>query len=482
MCQINGFQQVEEELRLIVEKTPNLIWVATPDGSITFCNQSLADYTGLKCEQIMKENWLRFIHPGEQHAAAAAWKEAVQTDSVYEEEHRLGNGAGGTYHWFLVRVVPLKKVGGSTVKWLGVCTNIDEQKRLEKSLRVSEACFSALFQSNILGLTIGDSNGLIHDANEAFLSMLGYTRDELLNGTVRVEALTPPESHSLNKQIFRNLLETGVLSPIEKDHLSKDGNLVPTLVGAALLEGEQSQHIAFLLDMTERKELERRKDEFISIASHELKVPLTALTLLSSRLRKKLTGNDGFAAEQVLTRMEGQVRTLTRLINDLLDVSKIQMGKFDYADESLDLASLIHEVVAECQHATTTHTLEVHGALSGSFVGDRDRLSQVVTNLLTNAVKYSPQANRVDIHLSRSSGYARIHVQDYGVGIPKEQQQIIFERFNRGTYSRKERAFPGLGMGLYIAQEIVKHYQGEILVESEEGKGAIFTLSLPMAL
>lgn len=122
----------------------------------------------------------------------------------------------------------------------------------------------------------------------------------------------------------------------------------------------------------------------------------------------------------------------------------------------------------------------MHGALSGSFVGDRDRLRQVVTNLLTNAVKYSPQANRVDIRLSYSSGYARIHVQDYGVGIPKEHQQIIFERFNRGTYSRKERALPGLGMGLYIAQEIAKHYQREILVESQEGKGTIFTLSLPI--
>ncbi|GLV54660.1 hypothetical protein KDH_15070 [Dictyobacter sp. S3.2.2.5] len=480
MYQMNDSQQMEE-LHLIVEMTPNLIWVAAPDASITFCNQPLADYTGLRCEQIITENWLHLIHPDEQRAAAAAWNEAVHTDSAYEGKYRLGNSAGGAYDWFLVRAVPLKKAGGGTIKWLGVCTNIEKQARLEKSLRVSDACFRALFQSNILGLTISDHEGLILDANENFLSMLGYTRDELLNGALRVEVVSPPESRSLDEQLVHDLLETGFVSAIEKDHLSKDGNRVPALVGAALLDSEQRQHITFLLDLTERKELERRKDEFISIASHELKVPLTALTLLSSRLKKKLAGHDNLAAEQMLTRMDEQVRTLTHLINDLLDVSKIQMGRFDYVDEPLDLGPLIHDIVAECQHTTTTHTLKVHGSLSGSFVGDQDRLRQVVMNLLINAVKYSPQANGVDIHLDYSSGYARIHIQDYGVGIPKEHQRNIFERFNRGTYSRKERAFPGLGMGLYISQEIVKHYQGEILVESEVGKGTIFTISLPMA-
>lgn len=184
-------------------------------------------------------------------------------------------------------------------------------------------------------------------------------------------------------------------------------------------------------------------------------------------------------AEQMLIRMEGQVRTLTCLINDLLDVSKIQVGRLDYAKEPFDLDALINEIVETAQLTSPGHRLMIHGASHATISGDWDKLGQVFINLLSNAIKYSPQADHVDISLETVQDGAFVRIQDAGIGIPKERQDRLFERFYRVDTS-KQNDVPGLGLGLYIAHEIIKHHGGEIMVSSEEGKGSIFSVSLPL--
>ncbi|WP_052569380.1 PAS domain-containing sensor histidine kinase [Ktedonobacter racemifer] len=291
--------------------------------------------------------------------------------------------------------------------------------------------------------------------------------------------LPPPEYRYLDEKALKELQELGVCHPFEKEYQRKDGSRVPVIVGAARLAEADGKIISFIVDISERKELEKRKDEFVSLASHELKTPLTALKMLLYQLRKKSKQEEYQDVTRILSRMEAQVTTLTQLINDLLDVSKIQMGRFDYADEPIDLDTVIQEVVETLQQTTTTQTLRLHGAVHQCIVADKRRLAQVFTNIISNAIKYSPQADSVDIWVSASQNTAVIRVQDYGVGIPEELQSTVFERFNRGSYGASEKVFPGLGMGLYIAKEIVKHYGGTITVESAEGRGTTFTVSLP---
>jgi signal transduction histidine kinase len=231
--------------------------------------------------------------------------------------------------------------------------------------------------------------------------------------------------------------------------------------------------------MAERRELEQRKDAFIVMASHELKTPLSTLKV-SSQLLKRRCEQQGLSAPVLaLAKMEAQIDRLTRLVNDLLDVSKIQAGTVEYAEEPVAMDALVHDIVDLLQQTTTTHILTVSGASDQTVIGDRDRLGQVVTNLLTNAMKYSPQADKVEIGLASSKDRVVIQVRDYGVGIAKVHQNKIFERFYRVNDSH-ENTFPGLGMGLYIACAIVKHYAGTITVESEEGKGSTFSVSLPV--
>jgi signal transduction histidine kinase len=225
-------------------------------------------------------------------------------------------------------------------------------------------------------------------------------------------------------------------------------------------------------------ELEQRKDIFMSMASHELKNPLTALKGFTQLLKRRVEKQDIQGSGDLLVRMEAQTTRLTKLIEDLLDVSKIQAGGLEYAEERIAIDALIQDIVETIQHTNTTHTIRMHGTSHIYVIGDSDRLGQVFINLMTNAIKYSPQATSVDVSIAAANDEVLVSVRDYGVGIPEEHLSKIFERFYR-VHGAQEQAFPGLGMGLYISHEIVKRHGGKIWVESTEGKGSTFYVALP---
>ncbi|GHO63516.1 hypothetical protein KSC_024080 [Ktedonobacter sp. SOSP1-52] len=258
----------------------------------------------------------------------------------------------------------------------------------------------------------------------------------------------------------------------------KDGSRLPVLLGGIIFQKRPRQFISFVLDNSARKELEQRKDDFISMAGHELRNPLAVVKMQTQLVRKRLERQSHHEAATALSRVEGPVKQLERLIGELLDVSKIQAGKLEYRQETVDLDALLHEVADTMQQIHTTHAIVVRGAAPHSLVGDKDRLGQVFTNLISNAIKYSPGGETVEMDLSTSEEMVTVRVRDHGLGIPQEQRDKIFERFYRVTGPR-QKAIPGLGMGLYIVAEIVKRHGGTITVESEVGKGSTFTVTLP---
>ncbi|GHO81001.1 hypothetical protein KSD_87720 [Ktedonobacter sp. SOSP1-85] len=182
----------------------------------------------------------------------------------------------------------------------------------------------------------------------------------------------------------------------------------------------------------------------------------------------------------VCARMETQLNALTRLVDELLDLSRIQAGKLEYAQDTVDLSEMLEEVVDMIQDMHANHTIAVHHASSPAvIVGDRDRLARVFLNVLSNAIKYAPDAPLIDVALTTSLEAVTISVRDQGIGLPRELQGRIFERFYRAV-TPQQRAFPGLGMGLYIVAEIVKHHGGTIRVESEKKKGTTFHVTFPL--
>jgi signal transduction histidine kinase len=234
------------------------------------------------------------------------------------------------------------------------------------------------------------------------------------------------------------------------------------------------------MDVSTQVELEQRKDDFMSMASHELKTPVTSIKGYTQLLIRKFEKEGMDEPVAYLTRMDNQIDKLTRLIRDLLDVSKAQTGKLDYEEAPIDIDRLVRETIESVQQTTTTHTLILHDTSHAIVLGDSERLSQVLINLLSNAIKYSPRADHVDVHVVASSNTVIINVQDYGVGIAKEHHAKLSERFYR-VYGNSNKLFPGLGIGLYISYEIVKRHHGEITLTSEEGKGSTFSITLPLA-
>jgi signal transduction histidine kinase len=230
--------------------------------------------------------------------------------------------------------------------------------------------------------------------------------------------------------------------------------------------------------MAERHTLERRKDAFISMASHELRTPLTCMKGYAQLLHKQLANTEHLRALRALTRIEMQIEQISRLIEDLLDLSKIQAGKLTFTDERVDVDAWAREVIEQFQQTTNHHQISLQGSAEGTLICDRERLSQVLNNLLTNAVKYSPQSEQINVHLTSTPQCLTVSVQDFGIGIPTTELQRVFQQFYR-VAGRHERTAPGLGIGLSIAREIIEHYGGRLWVESVEGQGSTFSFSLP---
>lgn len=233
-------------------------------------------------------------------------------------------------------------------------------------------------------------------------------------------------------------------------------------------------------DLTERREIEKRKDDFISIASHELRTPVTSVKVFTQVLLKMFNQLPDKTPVKYLFKMDAQIDRLTMLINDLLDVSRFQEGKIEYKQELVNLKQLVTDVVGNLQAISEKHTIVYDGQFDAYIIADKDRIEQVIINLINNAIKYSPNSDIVEVKIAQDSlSQIIVSVHDYGVGIPEEYREKIFERFFR-VYDDKEKTYPGLGMGLYISQEIIKRHNGKIWVESKIGKGSTFYMSIPL--
>jgi PAS domain S-box-containing protein len=470
-------KESEQNWRVLAETVPQLVWIERADGYVEYVNQRYTDYLQAKPEQLQSAGWSHFLHADDAQRTLSAWQHACTSGEPYEIEYRLKQGQTGAYRWFLARAVPVRGESGQIVKWFGTCTDIEEQKRIEEALRQSQERANVLMNSSIIGIFVY-KDGQIVDANDTFLRMTGYTREDLQARCMNWMHMTPPQDLDRTLQAHQELAIEQSMTPYEQEYVCRNGRRLPVLVGAVAFQHSPYQGIAFVLDNTARKELEQRKDDFINMASHELRTPLTVLKIHIQLVRKRLEKQSQHEAATALSRVEEPIRQLERLIGGLLDVSKIQAGKLECVQEPVDIDALLREIADTMHHLHPDHTILIQRSIQTSLMGDRDRLGQVFTNLLSNAIKYAPDAKAIEMNLCASEEAVTIQVQDHGPGIPRDQRDKIFERFYRDA-TPDQQTVPGLGMGLYIVAEIVRSHGGIVTVDSEVGKGATFTVTLP---
>jgi PAS domain S-box-containing protein len=220
------------------------------------------------------------------------------------------------------------------------------------------------------------------------------------------------------------------------------------------------------------------RDDFLAIASHELKTSLTTIKALTQIMQRESDRNGNDRSLNLFTKMDTQLNRTTKLINDLLDVGKIHTGKYTMTKEELDIDAVVRESVENCQRFSPIHKIVLKGKTKEKVYADKDRLHQVLANLITNAIKYSFDSVDIVVTLRKDKNNIIIGVQDFGIGIEKNETQKIFERFFRADTKARDRT-SGLGLGLYISHELVKQHNGFIQVKSKVGEGSTFYIYLP---
>lgn len=397
---------------------------------------------------------------------------------------------------------------------MAIMADLSPLKRAEAALKLSQERLTSFFEGNIIGIVFGDLSGIIDQANDAFLQLIGYSREELENRELRWTDITPPEYADQDRQGIAEARESGACTPFEKEYIRKDGDRVPVLLGFTLLGDDRQQFIAFVLDLTERKRLEqvlrrqaeelaeanRMKDEFLAVLSHELRTPLNSMLGWSRLLQNRQL--DAATTTRALETIERNARLQAQLIEDILDVSKMIRGKLRLHPRPIQLKPVVDAAIDSMRPTAEAKGVSLQGEftpLSEVVMGDPDRLQQVFWNLLSNAIKFTPKGGRVEIRLSMISSpaslvegsvqaddpqhqtqYAQVQVTDTGKGISPDFLPFVFDRFRQAD-SSITRNDGGLGLGLAIVRHLVELHGGSVWAESEGlGSGATFTVRLPL--
>jgi PAS domain S-box-containing protein len=463
-------------------------------GAIIDANDRFLRMLGYTHEDLStgKLTWTKLTPPEYAERDKQALQEIQQYGAVshpYEKEYITKDGSRIPV---LVGGASIDAIQGEIVTFI---IDIRQQKQMERDLRTAKEHLEAILYNAGDGITVYDAEGNLLYVNDLAATMCGFpsaeamlsVSEESYRQTIRSRFIVKDEEGNiLSREDFpgyRALREgRNVQKLLEyKDTVTERTSWSLLKSQPIINEDGQTQFVVnVIVDMSERQALEQRKNEFISMASHELKTPITSLKGFTHVLQRRFTREGDEQALHYLLRIETQLNKLAKLINDLLDISKMQAGKLDFQEELVDLTALIDEVVEAVQETTTTHHISIEERADIRVVGDKDRLGQVLINLLTNAIKYSPHANKVIVRAVTDGEYATVSVQDFGIGIAAIHHQHVFERFYQVTEAR-EKTYPGLGIGLYIVHTIIKRHHGNIWVESSQGEGATFFFTLPLA-
>jgi PAS domain S-box-containing protein len=362
------------------------------------------------------------------------------------------------------------------------------RKAAEEKVRVSEHLYRHLFEASTDGILVVDpATQVIIEANQVVAELLGATLAQLIGRNLLQIGLFPAQESA--EAVWREMEEQQLARREALEIPVGNGKArYVEFVGNRFRVNSHEIIQCHLRDITDRKraeeaqrQLEARKDAFISMASHELRTPVTSLKAFTQVLQRRLQKQPDTDPQvlQVLDRIDEQINRQTRLISDLLDLSKMQAGYLALHETWFDLDGLVRETLDTVQPTTQTHTLRLKGATHAEVYGDRERLGQALINLLTNAIKYSPRADSVLVTLRSDHEWAEVAVRDFGIGIAPKDQKRIFERFYQ-VDDPHTSTYPGLGIGLYIAWTIMERHNGRLWVESSVGKGSTFHCGLSL--
>lgn len=356
-----------------------------------------------------------------------------------------------------------------------------DRVRTEEALARSEKHYSAIVNQSVAGIVEVDFSGGILFSNDQFARMLGYSPGQQLL-PLNIIDLVHPDDLRDNSERFEYLASTGKPYDIEIRFRCKSGsfiwvnNQISPIFDAS---GKPQSAVIISVDITKQKAAERLKDEFIGVASHELKTPLTGIKAYAQLINDRLGRSSPATISKLVAKLNNQVDRMVNLVYTLLDTSLDAGGELALQMETFNLNKLIEERIEEVHSSAPDHHISFTPGDLPDIVADRNRMGQVMANLLTNAIKYSPaEGGEIKVTSEHAESTVKVSIEDNGIGISEANLTRIFERFFR-VDSASTNPLMGFGLGLYIAAKIIKRHGGNINVQSALGKGSIFYFTLP---
>lgn len=423
---------------------------------------------------------LELIHPDDLEAVSAAIERSALTLEEWQVTYRVWHQKGN-YRWIMGQAKPERLMDGSTL-WHGYLQDIHEQEVSRLALQYSEARLRGLFEFSPVGIALNDlETGQFIDLNDALILPTGYTRDEFVS--LSYWDVTPQKYQPEEEKALSSLKATGRYGPFEKEYIRKDGSRYPVRLQGILSQDQDGRQVIWSLveDITERRKLDKMKDQFVATVSHELRTPLTSIKGSLGLLSGGVVGPLPDKAQALVSAAERNAQRLSILINDLLDMEKLVAGKMPMNLSVQWLAPLLDEVVESMSGYSERHQVSIQAADDWPSVQvniDALRLAQALTNLLSNAIKFSPQGETVELRVKPYEDTIEISVCDHGPGIEPAFRAHLFQRFTQADGS-DTRKLTGTGLGLAISQEICQQMGGRVGYRDALDGGANFFIVLP---
>jgi PAS domain S-box-containing protein len=470
----------EQFYRLLAEAVPGMAWSASTKDGLDYLSRQWEEYTGLTLEQIRKAGWQSLHHPDEVAAITARFREAAQAGQPFEVEFRYRRH-DEQYRWFLGRQVPIADPDGRGVRLVGTLIDIDDRKQAEEALNRERELLRTIIDRIPVMLTVYDPDEKVLRLNPAFERAVGWSSHDAASVSLMEECYPDPAYREQVREFMQSCRD-GWMDIRMRTRSGRD--LETSWANVRLADGTQ---VGIGIDITDRKryeqslqEADRRKDDFLAMLAHELRNPLAPIRNAAQVFR--LLGPADPNLQRAREMIERQVQQLTRLVDDLLDVSRITRGKIALHKEPVDLATVIARAIETSRPVIDARRHELTVTLPRAplrLAADATRLAQVFSNLLNNAAKYTREGGHIALTVEPHPGEAVVRIRDNGMGIPADLLPQLFELFIQGDRSLA-RSEGGLGIGLTLVKNLVEMHGGRVEARSDgRDKGSEFVVRLP---
>ena len=480
----------DQRIEHILSCSPAITYAGRVDIAfcLTFMTENFSSRFGFSTKECLDnpDFWRKNIHPDDCDCVFADYA------SLREKEHHVHEyrfrKKDGNYLWVLDELRLIRDPEGNPVEIIGSWLDITNRKETEEALQKSEALFRAFFQTNPVATIISSTSGLVQMVNPAFTSSTGFSAEEVVGRTAQEMGFwRKPEDRN---RMVTAIEKYGFIDNLESSFYGKDNKPMTCIISSRAVEYEGDvRMLSIVVDVTEQRkaeeavrQLDQAKSDFISTAAHELRTPLIAIVGYS-----ELLGNAGSNAlteeqkESYTSIIQDQAEDLNHLVDNLLDVGRIQLGKsLSIVPKEVELAGIIEKVAEASKMKSRRHNIIVahYNSLPDYIWVDGPRITQVLNNLLANAIKYSPKGGTIKIQTMTDEDKVTVSIIDQGIGMTPQQVENVFDRFYRGEDVKSVAR--GLGLGMCIVEQIIVDHGGEIFVCSAPDEGTTVTFTLPI--